>query len=280
MIDLHTHTTYSDGTFTPADLLRAAVEAGLKAVAITDHDTVRGVQALSGVEPPLPFVPGIEMSIQYREDLRFHMLGLFIDTSRPEAAAFERFNQEKRHERNRLIVERLNALGYEMRYEEAVAHAEGIVGRMHIALTLVEKGHFPSVAAVFATVMNHGKPAYVQRFRYPAPQGIEFIHALGGVAVLAHIGKELTDRDEMRAVLADLKGMGLDGMETRHPDHAPELREWLDGLAEDLGLAASGGSDFHGANKPSVSLGRGRGDLEVSGEIYLRLKELAEQHRR
>ncbi len=279
MIDLHTHSTYSDGTFPPADLLRAAAEAGLEAVALTDHDTVRGVLALGGVEPPLPFVPGIEMSIQYREDLRFHMLGLFIDPSRPEAMEFERFNQEKRHERNRLIVERLNALGYAMDYEEAMQRARGIVGRMHIALTLVDKGHFSSVGAVFAAVMNHGKPAYVARFRHPAPQGIAFIHSLGGVAVLAHIGKELTDRDEMRAILTDLKEEGLDGVETRHPDHAPELREWLDGLAGELGLAASGGSDFHGGNKPSVALGRGRGDLDVPFEVYSRLKTLAEKRR-
>ena len=280
MIDLHTHSTYSDGTFTPADLLRAAAGAGLEAVALTDHDTVRGVLSLGGAPPPLPFVPGIEMSIQYREDLRFHMLGLFIAPSRPEAAEFERFNQEKRHERNRLIVERLNALGYRMEYQEAVARAEGIVGRMHIALTLVDKGYFPSVAAVFAAVMNHGKPAYVARFRYSAPRGIEFIHALGGVAMLAHIGKELTERDEIRTVLADLKGKGLDGLETRHPDHAPELRVWLDALAKELGLAASGGSDFHGGNKPSVSLGRGLGDLEVPVDVYFRLKELAESRRR
>jgi hypothetical protein len=195
MIDLHTHSTFSDGTVAPADLLRAAAEAGLEAVALTDHDTVRGVQALAGAGPPLPFVPGIEMSIQYREDLRFHMLGLFIDPMRPEAMEFERFNQEKRHERNRLIVEKLNALGYPMEYEEAVAKAQGIVGRMHIALTLVEKGYFPTVREVFAAVMNWRRPAYVARFRYPAPQGIAFIHALGGVAVLAHIGKELDDRD-------------------------------------------------------------------------------------
>lgn len=280
MIDLHTHSTYSDGTFTPSDLLSAAAEAGLEAVALTDHDTVRGVQALAGVQPPLPFVPGIEMSIQYREDLRFHMLGLFIDPMRPEAMEFERFNQEKRHERNRLIVEKLNALGYPLEYEEAEAKAQGIVGRMHIALTLVDKGYFPHIGAVFAAVMNWQRPAYVARFRYPAPQGIEFIHALGGLAVLAHIGKELDDRDEMRTILKDLKAQGLDGAETHHADHAPELREWLAGLAKELGLATSGGSDFHGQNKPNVTLGRGRGDLEVPVNVYFRLKELAESRRR
>ena len=279
MIDLHTHSTYSDGTFAPADLLRAAAEAGLEAVALTDHDTVRGVQALAGAEAPLAFVPGIEMSIQYREDLRFHMLGLFIDPTRPEAMEFERFNQEKRHERNRQIVDKLNALGYPMAYEEAVAKAQGIVGRMHIALTLVDKGYFPSVKEVFAAVMNHGKPAYVARFRYPAPKGIEFIHALGGVAVLAHIGKELDDRDEMRTILKDLQEKGLDGVESHHADHTPELREWLAGLAKELGLATSGGSDFHGKNKPSVALGRGKGDLKVGFEVFERLRALAEPRR-
>jgi hypothetical protein len=273
MIDLHTHSTFSDGTVTPADLLRSAADAGLEAVALTDHDTVRGVQALAGAEPPLPFVPGIEMSIQYREDLRFHMLGLFVDPMRPEAMEFERFNQEKRHERNRAIVEKLTALGYPMEYEEVMAKAQGIVGRMHIARTLVEKGYFSTVGEVFAAVMNRGKPAYVARFRYPAPQGVAFIHALGGLAVLAHIGKELDDREEMRAILKDLKEKGLDGVESHHADHAPELREWLAALAKDLGLATSGGSDFHGANKPSVDLGRGRGDLKVGFEVYLRLKE-------
>ena len=277
MIDLHTHSTYSDGTFAPVDLLRAAAEAGLEAVALTDHDTVRGVQTLAGIEPPLPFIPGIEMSIQYREDLRFHMLGLFIDPTRPEAMEFERFNQEKRHERNRLIVEKLNALGYPMKYEEAVAKAQGIVGRMHIALTLVDKGYFPHVGAVFAAVMNWNKPAYVARFRYPAPKGIEFIHALGGVAVLAHIGKELDDRDEMRMILKDLKEKGLDGVESHHADHPPELREWLANLAKDLGLAISGGSDFHWQQQTHRRLGRGRGDLEVGFEVYLRLKELAKK---
>jgi predicted metal-dependent phosphoesterase TrpH len=279
MIDLHTHSTYSDGTLSPADLLRHARDTGLEAVALTDHDTVRGVLTLGVPAPPPEFVPGIEISIQYHADRRFHMLGLFINPARPESAAFEQLMDEKRHERNRAIVEKLAALGCPMDYEEVRSRARGIVGRMHIALTMLDKGYIQTLPEAFTRYLNTGRPAYVARYRLPSAEGIAFIHSLGGVAVLAHIGKEIPDRDEMRGILADLKGKGLDGMETRHPDHAPELREWLDSLAGELGLAISGGSDFHGDNKPAVSLGRGRGNLEVEFEIYLRLKELADEWR-
>ena len=172
MIDLHTHSTYSDGALSPQALFGLAGELGLEALALTDHDTVGGVLSLGRPAAPPELVPGIEISIQHDAGRRFHLLGLFIRPDHPEAAAYERMMAEKRHERNRAILDKLKALGHPLAYEDVCALGRGIVGRMHIALALAAKGYVAQPQDAFPRFLNAGCPAYVPRFRLDAEDGI------------------------------------------------------------------------------------------------------------
>ena len=180
---------------------------------------------------------------------------------------------QKRHERNRAILEKLNALGHPLAYEDVCALARGIVGRMHIALALAAKGYVAEPQDAFPRLLNAGCPAYVPRFRLDAEDGIAFVHRIGGLAVLAHIGKELGGPEQIRETLIGLKDAGLDGLEVFHSDHTAEVSAYLLDLAHALDLGVSGGSDFHGANKPDVRLGSGRSDMNIPFSYFEELKE-------
>ncbi len=242
-VDMHMHSTASDGLHSPAEVVAAARAAGLVAIALTDHDTLAGVGEASeaGRRLGVRVVPGVELSaVDGAEEV--HLLGLHL--SRPDAlerrlAGF----REARRERAARIVDRLNALGIPVTLEAVLAEAgAGAIGRPHIARALVAGGWARDPREAFERWIGNGRPAYVEKARLALDEAIGLTHEAGGLAVLAHPGPSGT-----RARLETLRGLGLDGVEVRHPSHSSEDVARLEALAAHLGLVPSGGSDWHGA---------------------------------
>ncbi len=284
-IDLHTHTTASDGTLSPRELVAAAQEAGLEAVAITDHDTVAGLAEglAAGRELGLEVVPGVEISMEVGLTGGAHLLGLWVRPADPGLlAGLERLQQARRQRTPRLLA-RLNELGLPLSLEEVLAQTKGgdaQVGRPHVARALVAKGLAGSVGEAFNRWLAAGAPAYVPKERLPAAQGIALVRGAGGVPVLAHPGLLDLDRAGLESLVLRLRGMGLEGLEAYYSEHDSATQRYLVSLAARLGLAVSGGSDFHGGTKPQVALGRGKGGLRVPASLLAALKQRRERIRR
>ncbi|NDY43423.1 PHP domain-containing protein [Dissulfurirhabdus thermomarina] len=264
--DLHTHTLASDGSDAPSALVRLAAAAGLAAVAVTDHDTVAGLDeaAAAGRETGCEVVPGVELSIKDPRG-NFHLLGYLIDPASPELQKLLARVQAARSRRNERLLERLEALRLPLARGD-VEHlaAGGQVGRPHFARAMVARGYVRSVGEAFARYLGKGGPAYVPKSVLSLAEGIAAIHAAGGLAVLAHplsLGIEGLEALERR--LGEWAALGLDGMECHYGDYAPGVRAALAALCRRHGLAATGGSDYHGRAKPDIRIGRGRGDLRV-----------------
>lgn len=273
-IDLHTHSTASDGTLRPAELMRAAQEAGLSAIALTDHDTFDGLpeareEALRlGVE----LVPGCELSLEYG-GLPTHLLALFVD-ERPGSvsAALGRVRQA-RTRRNEQMLEKLRTVGVRLSMDEVASRAGGVVGRPHMAQAMLAAGVVRSIEEAFTRFLGSGGMAYVPKVKLAPREAIEAIHADRGLAVLAHPYLLTQQPARLEALLTDLAGMGLDGVEAYYTEHSEQYTALVSRLADSLGLLKSGGSDFHGSVKPGVRLGRGRGGLFVPGSLLAAMKE-------
>ncbi|MEX0874249.1 MAG: PHP domain-containing protein [Actinomycetota bacterium] len=251
VIDLHCHTTASDGTLDPSELIPRARADGADVIAVTDHDTVDGIEASirSGNEMGVRVIPGIELSCY--EHRSVHMLGYFIDpTSAPLLTELGKLKAE-RVTRAQRIVERLRDLGYELTFDEVRAQSAGeIFARPHIARAMVARGYIDSVRDAFTSeLIGDGGLADVTK-RSPTPvEGIELIRAAGGVPVIAHsaVGHhEGPERSVPIALIEELKEAGLVGIEADHPDHPRAIRDELTALAAKLDLVPTGGSDFHG----------------------------------
>ncbi|MBJ7453539.1 MAG: PHP domain-containing protein [Blastococcus sp.] len=254
-IDLHTHSSVSDGTETPAELMRTARAAGLDVVALTDHDTTDGWAAARDARPAgLTVVPGMELSCRWFPDdqppISVHLLAYLFDPDSPALSAERARLREERLSRGERIVEALAADGYPVSWAEIVEEsAGGVVGRPHIARALVRAGVVESVDAAFATLLHHRSPYYVTKADTDVRQGIALVRAAGGVPVFAHglatkRGRVLDD-----AAVAAMAEAGLLGLEVDHPDHSDSERAHMQGLAVDLGLLTTGSSDYHGTNK-------------------------------
>lgn len=263
MIDLHCHSTCSDGTYTPEEL--AEMGRGFAVFAITDHDNCDGgARFLAASRGHVGVrLAGIELSLEpdsgYGE---FHMLGLGIDPGSECLAGFLEEIRRGRDERNARMVERLCAIGMPVTMEEVVAESGGdVVARPHVARALMKRGYVSSIAEAFAKAIGPGCPAYCSRFHPRPDKAIAAVHAAGGVAVMAHPRSWTRDPSALRAGLAKLRDMGLDGIEAVYQANMPD--ETIDHLraARELGLAVSAGSDFHGENKPAITLG-----MDVEGE--------------
>lgn len=273
MIDLHIHSNCSDGTKSPEEIITEAIEKKIEAISITDHDTAKSARILIDKEIPIEFIPGIELSIQYNEKLRFHLIGLFIDPNSKETFEIENLQVKLREERNLKIYEKLKDLNYDISFEEVKKEARITVGRMHFANCLVKKGYFKEPNEAIEALLKPNKSAFVERKRLSAIEGIERIKKMKGISIIAHIGKELNDFEKIFEILKRLKDNGLDGLEVYHSDHNLKIIRELKKIAKELSLAISGGSDYHGLNKKSVEIGVGRGNLRIPYKIYLRLKE-------
>lgn len=258
MIDLHAHTTASDGSCTPTELVRLAQQLGLTALAVTDHDTVGGLdEAIAAAsECGLELVPGIEISVDYPNG-EFHLLGYYLDFRHAGFLSRLFELQENRFNRNGVMVRRIQELGYDLTMEDVLAESGGgQVGRPHFARALVNKGYAESVDDAFDRLIGEGKPLYVAKLKLGPGEAIDLVHQAGGIAVLAH--PKYTDfRTEaaLHAELAALKAMGLDGLECYYSQHTEEETRSYLRLAERLDLLVTSGSDFHGTPKPDVPLG-------------------------
>ncbi|WP_175409213.1 PHP domain-containing protein [Streptomyces sp. TRM64462] len=270
-IDLHTHSTASDGTDTPAELVRAAAAAGLDVVALTDHDTTRGhAEALAALPEGLTLVTGAELSCR-TDGVGVHMLAYLFDPDEPELARERELVRDDRVPRARAIVGKLQELGVPITWERvAVIAGDGSVGRPHIAQALVELGVVPDVSGAFTPEwLSDGGRAYVEKHELDPFKAIRLIKAAGGVAVFAHPGAAKRGLTVPDSVIADLAAYGLDGIETDHMDHDEPTRARLRGLASELGLLTTGSSDYHGSRK-TCRLGDFTTDPEIYGEITRR----------
>jgi predicted metal-dependent phosphoesterase TrpH len=260
-IDLHTHSTCSDGTDTPAELMAKAADAGLDVVALTDHDTTAGwSQLLTSAQDGPAVVRGAELSASTSDrrggTITVHLLGYLFDPRAPALVAEQTRLRDDRRRRLVKMIHRMNADGFPVD-ERAVFRglpADVPAGRPHLARALVAAGVVGSVDEAFARYLHDGGPYYLQRIDTPVLDAVRMIAEAGGVTVLAHglataRGAVISD-----ATIADMAGAGLSGIEVDHPEHTPQARAHLRGLAAELGLVATGGSDYHGSNK-SVALG-------------------------
>ena len=275
MIDLHTHTTASDGSYSPTELVHLAEQSNLEALAITDHDTVAGLSEASEAasRAKLEVINGVELACNVQAGT-LHMLGYFIDPeNRPLQDLLEQL-VDSRKQRNPQIIAKLNELGYEITMEQVRAHASGpIISRLHIALEMLEKRFVRSIDEAFGRFLGDNGSAYVKRIEPEPAQAITLIHQAGGLAVVAHpFHLRAADEQELGKKLKDLALLGLDGVEVWYPEHTAEITEQLWRICQRLDLAAVGGSDFHGAAKQHIKLGTGRGGLNIPLEILDRLK--------
>jgi hypothetical protein len=265
LIDLHTHSTASDGTDSPAELVARAAGLGLQALALTDHDTLAGFEEarLAAARTGLELVRGLELSTRRMEEpdpaaRSVHILGYFFAAPEPGFHDWLETLKDRRRERNRAMAQRLQAMGLAVSLEDAEAEGRNITGRPHFAKVLIRKGYVRSYEQAFRELLGERCPAYVERAD-PSPQeGIGRIRAAGGLPVLAHAVRLSKSGAEEEAILRGFVEAGLAGLEVFHSDHDERCRSRYSQLAAKYGLAVTGGSDYHGAHKPDVLLGRGR----------------------
>ena len=257
-VDLHAHSTASDGTLSPTELVRTAKDAGLTGIALTDHDTVAGCAEAADVARALgvEFIPGIEISAEYPRPGTMHLLGYGIDPADPALATLTQTLLAGREGRNERIVARLQTLGVAITLQEVLARAAGTVGRPHIAGVLVAKGYASSTQQAFSKYLGQGGSVYEDKETMTPARAIEMIRRAGGVAVLAH---PVQLKKENFAQLANevkaLADSGLGGIECIHSDHREAMVAELSELADRFGLVKTGGSDYHGGSKPHIRLG-------------------------
>jgi predicted metal-dependent phosphoesterase TrpH len=267
-IDLHTHSTASDGTDTPAELVRNAAAAGLDVVALTDHDTVGGyakaTAALYGLRVPLTLVTGAELSCRF-QGIPLHMLAYLFDPAEPELFRERELVRDGRAPRARAMVAKLQELGVPVTWEQVARIAgDGSVGRPHIATAMVDLGVIGSVSDAFTSewLANDGR-AYVEKHEFDPFEAVRLVKAAGGVTVFAHPGAHKRGRTVPESVIAELAAAGLDGIEVDHMDHDAPTRARLRVLAGELGLLTTGSSDYHGTRKTC-----GLGDCTTDPEVY------------
>lgn len=276
LIDLHTHSTASDGGLSPTELVALAARTDLAAVALTDHDTVAGVdEALAAGEThDLEVVPGIELSAAHDLPGHVHVLGLLIDHRHPALTEVMGKIVASREERNLTILDKLGQMGLTVTPEEVAAISlRGNTGRPHIGQALVNRGYVASLNEAMERYIGNQAPAYADRWKLTMEEAIRLIHAAGGAAVLAHPIQMGLEAVKTRAVVTELKEQGLDGVEVFCPSQDEGFRQILAAMARDLDLIPTGGTDFHGAYKPDIKLGFGRGDLRNRLEMLDKLKE-------
>jgi 3',5'-nucleoside bisphosphate phosphatase len=266
-IDLHSHSLASDGEHAPGAVADRAKGAGLTVWALTDHDTVAGLQAAGAAAGRLGlrFVPGIELSA-FLDRKEIHVLGHFVDPAHPSLVAFEDFLAEHRRGRMRTMVERLGALGVRIRESDIERWSGGkTIGRPHVARAIVEAGYVATVREAFDRFLGEGRPAYVGRFRLEVAEAVALVRGAGGTTTIAHPGVSRLDARDVER----LRGAGVDGLEVHHADHDPGARERLLRLAEALDMVPTAGSDYHGE---AISPDRHLGDVTMPEEDLARLE--------
>lgn len=273
MIDLHTHSIYSDGSMTPTELVRHAKEKGLNAVALSDHDSLSGVaEALEeGRKTGIEVVPAIELSAE--SDTETHILGYFIDINNEVLLEKLKYVRQVRIEREEEICQKLRDLGFDVTMHEVEELAEtDVLCRAHFAKLMVKKGYCESVKEAFDKYLANGRPAYSGRQALTDEECVELINQAGGMAFVAHLHLTRKPHKELKEFLARLKTKGLCGVEGYYTEYTPEMQAEYQALADELGLIISGGTDFHGAFKPHISIGKGLGNMEIPDSVLNNMK--------
>ena len=276
VIDLHTHSTVSDGSDPPARVVDLAADAGLSAVALTDHDRLDGLAdaARRGAERGIDVVPGCELSCEHPGTL--HLLVYFVTAGEGPLQDELDWLQRARDDRNGLLASRLDDLGLPVTIEEMEEESGGTgTGRPHAAAILVRKGVVDSVQEAFDRYLAKGQPAYVPKGRLTPDDALRLARASAGVPVLAHPLSLGLEPAALERQIGELAGLGLAGMECIYGRYSPAERSGLEDLAARHGLAVTGGSDYHGTYKPDLSVGTGRGDLAIDDGLLDHLRELA-----
>ncbi len=272
MIDLHLHSTASDGTDAPCELVQKAKNLGLEAIALTDHDTMDGLAeaAEAAHDLNINFVRGCEVSSssEYGE---MHILGLWLPENCPELKSFLTDMRRIRQERNDRILEKLRRQGIAISPDEVLAHATTTPGRPHMAAVLVEKGYAKDVPDAFARYLGSGGTAYVPKQTPPAWMTVKILHAAGATVAIAHPLLHDLPLDWLEDRIARLAGFGLSSLEAWHSAQDEAKTAIIVTMAKRLGLELTGGSDYHGNVKPYIRMGTGRGNLNVTLEVYARL---------
>ena len=274
IIDLHTHSVMSDGSMTPAEVVRHAAKNGISAISLTDHDSIAGVKdaMAEGEKCGVEVIPGIELSVQSATET--HILGYFIDVDHPILKEGMEEILRVRQYRNSETCRKLNELGFDVTMDEALALAPNkIVGRAHFARLLANKGYVESVKEAFALYLKNGKPAYCGVQALTDEEAIKLIKDCGGKAYVAHLHLIRLEDDELKKFLIRLKGVGLDGIEGYYTEYTPEMQDKYQALARELGLEISGGTDFHAEMKPHISIGRGLGDMEIPYSVLENMRK-------
>lgn len=273
-IDLHIHSCYSDGTCTPEELVDLACETGLSAIALTDHDTVNGVSAAItyGKSRGLLVLPGIELSCEHTfppaKKKEIHILGYNINHEDENLRSTLKNVVDERERRNHKMCENLAQAGFPITYEELSSRfPDTVITRAHFARFLYEKGSVRSIDAAFRSILNQKGPYFVSR-RYMTPEeGISLIKKAGGVPVLAHPLLYKLSVTEIRNLLTELVSYGLEGIEAIYSRNHGNDEAFVRKLAKEYNLFITGGTDYHGANKPDLSIGTGTGKLQIPASI-------------
>jgi 3',5'-nucleoside bisphosphate phosphatase len=277
LIDLHTHTNESDGSYTPFELLDAAVALRLDALAISDHDTLAGYdRALPRArEKGLDLVCGIELSTKFH-GRTVHLLGYFLQ-ERP-ADGFRAWlaeMQATRRDRNLRMIARLRSLGIDISIEEVERKGRSLAGRPHFAKLMLEKGYVSSIQQAFDEYLDESAKGYVDRREPDLTMAIRRIAEAGGISSIAHpVRMNYREPEKMRALVAEMRDAGLSALEVYHSDHGPaQVQQYLE-LTREFDLGVTGGSDFHGDVKPGIRLGVGAGNLNIPLSVLQQLREI------
>lgn len=273
-IDLHTHSHYSDGTMSPYELVALAKRCGLKAVSLTDHDTSDGIKEFmkAGKEFGIETIPGIEFSCISTGET--HILGYNMDTDNADFVNSIETAKKLRRENNIRTQDALKSLGFDVTVEEVRKISPvGNLGRAHFARVMADKGYVSSPKEAFDLYLKKGKPAFNSLRLLEPEDAIRIIKNAGGTAFLAHLHLTKMQGQELEEYLVRLKNAGLDGIEGYYSEYTDEMQKEYQALAEKHNLLLSGGTDFHGANKPHIALGTGYGNLKIPYELVKNLKQ-------
>ena len=276
LTDLHTHSTASDGTFSPSDVAELAKEAGLASAALTDHDTTDGLDEFmaAGKRLGIETIPGIELAAGYK-NTELHIVGLFIDYNSSTLKESMEFIVNERNERNKKMIKALSRIGIEISLRELEENAGGnIITRAHYANVMVNRGYVKNKEEAFDRYISSGRPGYVKRETLTPKTCIEVIRKSGGIPVLAHATLYGYGYLEIHNLVGKLKGYGLMAMETIYSTYTPRQSEELRKICEYYKLMKSGGSDFHGLNKPDIKIGTGRGALKIPQSFADEMKDI------
>ena len=271
-IDLHTHSTFSDGTFTPSQLVKYAEEKGLKAFALTDHDTTEGIKEAKSIETNVEVISGVEISTRY-DKKEIHIVGLYVNENDADLNKQLKYYREKRVTRNFEILEKLNSLGVNITIDDVRESCTGdVISRAHIAKALVSKGFVGSYTEAFDRYLGDNKCAYVPRETLNYEESMELITKAGGVPVLAHPLLYKMSDTNLENMMVKLRQKGLKAVEVYYSTHSNSDTQHVMAMANRVGLIYSGGSDFHGATKPKIDMGTGMGKLAVPYEMLEKIR--------